>query len=149
MSKGSGELLNWEYIQKMQYSWNVTTEVMRLAPPLTTDFIYEGFTIPKKWKLHWSTSTTHMNPDYFLDPEKFNPSRFEGDGPRPYTFIPFGRGPRMCPGKEFARLEILVFLHNVVNRFKWELVFSDEKINIDPMPVPVKGLPIRLQPHKF
>ncbi|KAF8398593.1 hypothetical protein HHK36_017524 [Tetracentron sinense] len=156
MSKGPGELLNWEDIQKMQYSWNVMAEVMRLAPPIIgtfreaiTDFTYEGFTIPKKWKLYWSASVTHMNPDYFLDPEKFNPSRFDGDGSNPCTFVPFGGGPRICPGKEFARLQILVFLHNVVKRFKWELEFPDEKIKIDPIPVPTKGLPARLQPHKF
>ncbi|KAF8398592.1 hypothetical protein HHK36_017523 [Tetracentron sinense] len=156
MSKGPGELLNREDIQKMQYSWNVVAEVMRLSPPIIgtfreakTDFTYAGFTIPKKWKLYWSATWTHMNPDYFVDPEKFNPSRFEGDGSKPYTFIPFGGGPRMCPGIEFARLQILVFLHNVVKRFKWDLVFTDEKVEFDPMPVPTKGLPIRLQSHKF
>ncbi|WJX54124.1 beta-amyrin 28-monooxygenase [Trifolium repens] len=154
-SKSPGELLNWDDLTKMRYSWNVACEVMRVAPPLQggfreaiTDFIFNGFSIPKGWKLYWSANSTHKNPECFPMPEKFDPTRFEGNGPAPYTFVPFGGGPRMCPGKEYARLEILIFMHNLVKRFKWEKLIPDEKIIVDPFPIPAKGLPIRLYPHK-
>jgi cytochrome P450 family 26 subfamily A len=54
----------------------------------------------------------------------------------------------MCPGNEYARLEILVFMHNLVKRFKFERLILDEKIVFDPTPKPEMGLPVRLIPHK-
>ncbi|XP_058228076.1 beta-amyrin 28-monooxygenase-like [Rhododendron vialii] len=153
-SKAAGELLNWDDIQKMKYSWNVACEVMRLAPPVRgsfreviNDFMYNGFSIPKGWKIYWSAHSTHRNAEFFPEPLKFDPSRFEESGPAPYTFVPFGGGPRMCPGKEYARLEILVFMHHLVRRFKWEKVIPNEKMIVDTMSIPEKGLPIRLYPH--
>ncbi|XP_019199665.1 PREDICTED: beta-amyrin 28-oxidase-like [Ipomoea nil] len=155
-SKGPNERLSWEDVQKMKYSWNVVCEALRLFPPgqggfreTVSEFTYAGFTIPKGWKTFWNVYSTHKNPKYFTEPEKFDPSRFEGSGPAPFTFVPFGSGPRMCPGKEYARLEILVFMHNVVTNFKMEKLMPDEKIVYNnAAPSPVNGLPVRLTPHQ-
>ncbi|KAL8110885.1 beta-amyrin 6-beta-monooxygenase-like [Apium graveolens] len=153
-SKREGELLKWEDIQKMRYTWNVVCESLRLTPPghggfreAVTDVSFAGFTIPKGWKASWTVHTTHKNPECFPNPERFDPSRFEGKGPAPYTFVPFGGGPRMCPGKEYARLEILVFIYNIVTRYKLERVNPDEKIIFHVIPVPKEGLPLRIIPH--
>ncbi|KAK2641831.1 hypothetical protein Ddye_023594 [Dipteronia dyeriana] len=154
-SKKPGEFLNWDDLQKMKYSWNVACEVLRITPPLQgafreaiNDFIFNGFSIPKGWKIYWSTYSTHKDSEYFPEPEKFDPTRFEGKGPAPYTYVPFGGGPRMCPGKEYARLEILVFMHNLIKRFNWEQLLRDEKTVAEPIPTPANGLPVRLIPHK-
>ncbi|PNY03371.1 taxadiene 5-alpha hydroxylase-like protein [Trifolium pratense] len=59
-NKGRGESLNVEDIKKMKYTWQVARESMRLFPPIfgsfrkaITDIEYEGFTIPKGWKVNF------------------------------------------------------------------------------------------------
>ena len=52
----------------------------------------------------------------------------------------------MCPGKDYARAQVLVFIHNIVTKFKWEGVDPNEKISYNPSPIPAKGFPICLQP---
>ncbi|PIA51817.1 hypothetical protein AQUCO_01100593v1 [Aquilegia coerulea] len=156
LSSMTGEFLKWEDIQKMKYSWSVASEVIRLIPPVQgtfreaiTDLTYAGFSVPKGWKLYWSLHSTHRDAKYFPDPDKFNPSRFEGNGPAPYTYVPFGSGPRMCPGREFTRVVIVTFMHNIITKFKWEKILPDEKVIVNPIPTPVKGLPLRLEKHNI
>lgn len=153
-SKGANVPLTWEDIQKMKHSWNVASEALRIAShpgnfkEVLADFSFGGCLIPKGSKIFLSTHATHNNPECFPNPEQFDPSRFEGNGPLPYTFVPFGGGPKMCPGREFARIEILIFMHCLVTKFRWEKLFTDEKLTYNPVPIPVKGLPIRLLPHE-
>ncbi|KAH7568259.1 hypothetical protein JRO89_XS07G0267300 [Xanthoceras sorbifolium] len=151
-AKGEREYLNWQDVEMMKYSWCMACEVLRLLPPASgtfreaiQDFTYAGYTIPKGWKACWNVYTTHNNPKYFPEPEKFDPSRFEGNGPPPFTFVPFGGGPRMCPGKEYARLQILVFMHNIITKFKWKKLIPDEEIKFIGSPFPAKGLPVSLE----
>nr|ALO23116.1 cytochrome P450 CYP716A93 [Kalopanax septemlobus] len=155
-SKSPKELLNWEDLRKMKYSWNVAQEVLRIRSPgvgtfreVIADFTYAGYLIPKGWKIPLIPQSTFKNPAYYPNPEKFDPTRFEGNGPAPYSYTPFGGGPRMCPGVEYARLAILIFMHNVVTNFKWEKLIPNEKIFTYPAPKFAHGLPIQLHPHNL
>ncbi|KAK9934645.1 hypothetical protein M0R45_021781 [Rubus argutus] len=105
---------------------------MRLVPPLqgtfrvkvVTDFTYEDYTTLKGWKIgvYWSSSSTNKISVHFPAPEEFDPSRFENGKAAPaYSNIPFGSGPRICPGNEYARLQLMCFLHHVVTRCNWEV----------------------------
>lgn len=49
----------------------------------------------------------HYDPEYFPEPYQFHPERFSAENKAqipPYTFMPFGDGPRNCIGKIFLRL---------------------------------------------
>ncbi|KAJ4707660.1 Cytochrome P450 [Melia azedarach] len=150
-AKGPEELWTFEDTRKMKYTWSVICEVLRLEPPNSgtfreaiTNISYDGYTIPKGWKLHWAVHASHENPEYFSEPAKFDPSRFEGN-----EIVPFGGGRHICPGKEYARLQLLVFVHNLIKKFRWEKVLPDEQMIRNPNLKPEKGLPIRLYPHKL
>ena len=100
------------------------------------------------FQIYCSAGFTQHNSEYFSEPEKFNPTRFQGNGPPPYTYVPFGAGPLMCPGKEYARMTILVFLHYVVKMFKWEPILPNEKLKFKLVHIPVEGFPVRLSSHQ-
>ncbi|KAI3465897.1 hypothetical protein Pfo_022560 [Paulownia fortunei] len=134
-SKRPEESLTYEDTKKMNYTWQVARESMRIFPPIfgsfrkaIEDIEYDGYTIPKGWKVLWTAYGTHYDPGYFEDPMSFNPGRFE-DPIQPYAF-----------------LNILIFVHYVVTRYDWSLTSPDEPITIDPLPFPSQGMPIRISP---
>ncbi|GLJ42998.1 hypothetical protein SUGI_0892450 [Cryptomeria japonica] len=154
-SKKEGEEITWNDLRDMKYTWQVAQETLRMFPPVfggfrksMTDLHYDGYTIPKGWKLLWTPYTTQTKEEYFLEPEKFRPSRFEDEGANvaPYTYVPFGGGIRVCPGCEFAKMEILLFAHHFVKAFSgYSAIDPHEKISGNPCPpLPVKGFPIKL-----
>ncbi|OVA06096.1 Cytochrome P450 [Macleaya cordata] len=157
-SKASGELLTWEDLAKMKYTWRVAMETLRMLSPVfggfrkaLKDIEYGGYLIPKGWQIFWSASLTHMDESIFPEPSKFEPSRFDNQVSTvpPYSFVAFGGGPRICPGYEFARIETLTAIHYLVTRFTWKLCGStDDTFSRDPMPVPSQGLPIEIEPKK-
>ena len=59
----------------------------------------------------------HHLPKYWEDPERFNPNRFIGSSPVPFTYFPFFMGPRRCMGKNFAILELKVLLCVTLARY--------------------------------
>ncbi|XVE50605.1 hypothetical protein DITRI_Ditri01bG0176800 [Diplodiscus trichospermus] len=154
-SKHKGEHLTWEDLAKMKYTWKVAMETLRLFPPVfggfrkaVKDIEYGGYLIPKDWQIFWVTSMTQMDESIFPEPSKFEPARFENPASiPPYCLIPFGGGPRICPGYEFARIETLVSIHYLVTGFTWKLL-SDNFFSRDPTPVPTKGLPVEISPRK-
>ena len=61
---------------------------------------------------------THRHPDFWHDPERFDPERFLAECERHrFAYVPFGAGPHQCIGKHFALLEALTILVMVSQRY--------------------------------
>lgn len=61
----------------------------------------DGF-IEKGTQVFIPTLALHMDPEYYPNPEKFDPDRFSEENKstrHPYVYLPFGEGPRVCLGK--------------------------------------------------
>ncbi|KAL3685963.1 hypothetical protein R1sor_003985 [Riccia sorocarpa] len=144
--EGKDDFLTSEDLLAMKYTWRVIQETLRLQPPVggvfreaIEDSEHNGYIIPKGWKLMYNTMCSHYDPKFFKDPMTFDPSRWE-QPPVPFTFIPFGGGPRTCPGNEFAKMEMLVFIHHLVRRYRWSVTDANEPIIRDPMPRTEKAI---------
>jgi cytochrome P450 len=89
------------------------------------DLEFRGYEIPAGTRVVYSIYLTHRQPEYWPDPERFDPERFTVEQSRarpPFTYIPFGGGPRNCLGAAFAHLEAKVILARMLQQFEWRLV---------------------------
>ncbi|RVX16425.1 Abscisic acid 8'-hydroxylase 3 [Vitis vinifera] len=62
------------------------------------------FEIKKGWHLNIDATYIHFDHSLYKDPMRFNPSRFDVEVPKPYSFMPFGSGPRTCLGINMAKM---------------------------------------------
>lgn len=100
-----------------------------------------GYHIPAGSALEISPFVTHRHPDFWENPESFDPDRFtsQRSASRPqYAYLPFGGGQRLCIGSHLAMLEAQVIVARVLQRFRLELVPS---CVVTPMP----GITLRLR----
>ncbi|CAA3017366.1 abscisic acid 8 -hydroxylase 4-like [Olea europaea subsp. europaea] len=139
--------LTWNQTRNMPFTYKVILESLRMASIISftfreavTDVEYKGHLIPKGWKVMPLFRNIHHNPNFFVDPQKFDPYRFE-DVLKPNTFMPFGSGVHACPGNELAKLEMLVMIHHLASQFRYEVVGSQSGIEHAPFPIPFQGLP--------
>lgn len=105
-----GEYPAMEIVVKLEYLHGVISEILRMYPPAsrleretTKDYVLgdTGIRVPKGCIVAVPLYAMHHDPEYFRDPDEFRPGRFIGDNAtsiRPYTYLPFGAGPRNCVG---------------------------------------------------
>lgn len=91
----------------------------------------------------------HHAQRHWPDPERFNPDRYGGDGPKPnrdFTYLAFGAGPRGCIGANYAMLQMLMVLAELLRRYEFALV-SPEPISMQPMIIlrPRGGVPVHVR----
>ncbi|KAH8953349.1 hypothetical protein BDL97_08G021100 [Sphagnum fallax] len=124
-------LLTWEEASSMPYTLKVLSETLRLSSFMqwlpreaNNDIDINGFRVKKGWKVFMDLRAGHHDPALFKDPLEFQPSRFE-EPVKPFSFVAFGAGPRLCLGMNLAKLEISLFVHFLVTKYRWESVNKD------------------------
>ena len=120
-----------EDLPNLPYTRMVIDEAIRLYPPVwgvarqaVGEDEIRGFPIPPGTALFLSQFVTHRHPDFWEQPEKFDPERFtpERSAGRPsFAYFPFGGGPRLCIGNNFALMEAQLVLATVAQRYKLRL----------------------------
>ncbi|KAH7446356.1 hypothetical protein KP509_01G052700 [Ceratopteris richardii] len=150
-SKGANKSLDFEDFRKMKYTSQVIDETLRLIniSPMVfrkslTDVEMNGYTIPKGWHVQAWMRQVHLDPDVYNDPLAFNPDRWENFIPRQGTFIPFGAGVHMCPGNDFAKLEMSIFLHYAILDYVIQPQNPHAEIVYLPHPKPKDNYPVHV-----
>ncbi|WP_131756421.1 cytochrome P450 [Actinomadura fibrosa] len=118
-------------LKRLTYLDMVLREAMRLYPPgpygareATEDLVLGDYTVPAGTTIFYPFWAVHMNPEYWPDPQVFDPERFtpEASAKRPrLAYIPFGIGPRSCEGAVLATVEAELVLASLLKRFRLEL----------------------------
>ncbi len=131
------QAITFNDIPKLHYVQNIFLEALRLYPPVwitartvIEEFSINGHLIPKNSELLVSQYLTHRDPRWFHNPNEFQPERWDSGFQNKLpscAYFPFGMGARQCIGEHFARLEILIVLSTILQ--KYEL-----KIQINKMP---------------
>ena len=124
----NGSVPTMENLRSLEYTRMVIDETLRLYPPvwvigrhsLEHDTI-GGYDIPKNTNLLIPLYYIHRDPKLWNDPEKFIPERFNKEnskGRHKFVYFPFGGGPRLCIGNNFALMEMQVIVPMIVRAFK-------------------------------
>lgn len=113
-------------LMKMPYLKQCVEETLRLYPPAyVTDRVAlesdrcEDIVIEKGSIWLISFYEMHRRKDLWDAPDQFDPDRFMSDKAKKYRefYFPFGAGPRMCVGNNFAMFEMILVLARMLERF--------------------------------
>ena len=128
-------------------------EVLRLWPPgpaaprmSVAPSVLHGMTIPAGRLVLYSPYVTGRLPELWPDPERFDPGRWApgAPDPAPYSFVPFGGGPRRCIGFALATLELQVMAVRLAQQVDWRLRRLDAKPTGIATLTPKGGVPIEV-----
>ena len=137
-----GRLPSADDLPSLPYTRMVLAESMRLYPPAwilgrraLAPFEANGYEIPSRSIVLLSPYLLHRDARWFPDPERFDPERFspERQAERPrFAYFPFGGGPRVCIGEQFAWMEGVIALATIAQRWRLRLV-RDHPVALQPI----------------
>jgi cytochrome P450 len=137
-------------LDAMPFITQVLEETMRLYPPvgllarsvLAADDLC-GRPIRPGDILFLPVWALHRHEMWWERPERFDPDRFDPSAPRrdKFQYLPFGAGPRVCVGANFAMMQAAIILSTLLARFRFT--------PLAPGPKPVMSMTVRPDPGVF
>ncbi|OWA50099.1 putative Cytochrome P450 2U1 [Hypsibius exemplaris] len=97
----------------------------------------DGFTIPKGSMLAANLYSIHRDTRWWTNPDDFDPTRFLDANKkllRPDGFAPFSIGKRACLGEALAKMELFLFIANLIRCFTLELPAGKSLTHHDCVP---------------
>jgi cytochrome P450 len=129
-------------VPKFEFTTQVIQEGLRLYPPFwmidreaVADDRAGDIEIPAGSTVIVYVYGAHHAPRYWESPESFQPERFIKTNEKlrtPFTYLPFGGGPRVCIGNQYAMLQILMILSDLLRKYDFQLV-PGQTIEARPM----------------
>ncbi|KAL3865968.1 hypothetical protein ACJMK2_043312 [Sinanodonta woodiana] len=148
----------YDNVFKLQYLDMVVNETLRVYPPgsrlsreASADTEVCGVKIPKGLDLTVVINAVHFDPEFWPNPHNFDPERFSPQNKgkiKPFTFLPFGVGPRNCIGMRLALLEAKMAIVEMLQNFRFCTVSETEippKLDKSVLTKPANGLYLKLE----
>jgi cytochrome P450 len=139
-----------QHISQLNFTKQCLEEGMRLYPPAyiidriaIEDDEFEGQLIPKKTMILMSVYELHRYAEFWDSPDEFSPGRFNVENRKDYQeyYYPFGAGPRMCVGNNFAMYEMIMTVAEIVKKYNLQSNLNTVRINplisLKPVSVPI------------
>ncbi|XP_011699620.1 PREDICTED: cytochrome P450 4C1-like isoform X2 [Wasmannia auropunctata] len=128
----NGNKFTMKLLQQLPYLERCIKEALRLYPSVFLitrssgkDLKLQSYVIPPGIMLHINIYGVHRDPNFWPNPEVFDPDRFLPEkihNRHPYSYIPFSAGPRNCIGQRFAMLEMKAMIASLIHNFYLEPV---------------------------
>jgi len=143
-------------VPQLAFTNRIVRETLRLYPPAwvmsrraAEDVEIGGYTVPAGSNVIVSQWVTHRDGRFFPNPQSFDPERWTPDNEQAlpkFAYFPFGGGPRVCIGNQFALMEAAILLASVAQRYQITMA-SDS--TVEPMPSitlrPANGVHVQLR----
>ncbi|CAK9328883.1 unnamed protein product [Citrullus colocynthis] len=150
--------ITWQDYKSMPFTQCVIDETLRLGGiaiwlmrETKEEIKYSDYVIPKGTFVVPFLCAVHLDENIYDGALTFNPWRWmelKNQEMRNWRnspfFAPFGGGGRLCPGAELARLQIALFLHHFVTKYRWTQIKAD-RMSFFPSARLVNGFQIRLE----